>query len=85
MRKGNPNARVPQSYTWKVTGMNDSDDLRRRYLAWVGTGFVRRHLAVIGWGGRKTPHWITDGNIPEMWRVLMEKQMRENNRPETKV
>jgi hypothetical protein len=50
-----------------------SDDLRRRWLAWIGHGSIS--AACRGLGLRDAPKWASEGNIPEHWRCRVERQM----------
>ncbi len=50
-----------------------SDDLRRRWLAWIGHGSVSaacRELGIMS-----APKWASEGNIPDHWRCRLERQM----------
>lgn len=51
-----------------------SEEIRYKYLAWVGKRSSVECLRQIGWFG-KTPGWMTKGNIPEIWREKMLEQI----------
>ena len=81
--RSNPrnNPRTPQ-HLRRVMGITDlkgSDDIRRRYHAWVGNERSARKCleAACGYTLKHTPHWLGDGNVPADWRVRMERQMKE--------
>ncbi len=60
-------SRLPRHELWV------SDDLRRRWLAWIGHGSVA--AACRSMGLNRPPHWVTEGNIPDGWRYKIERQM----------
>ena len=73
MQRTRNDARTPFQ-SREGTNIKLSEDLRYKYLAWVGRRSAVECLRQIGWNG-KTPTWMGRGNIPEVWRERMFNQI----------
>jgi hypothetical protein len=64
-------AKTPAAVTFEGTDPKDSLAVRQAFFA--KTGFdTRKGMTAIGWdGSKKTPHWLSSGNIPWYWRERM--------------
>jgi hypothetical protein len=76
----NQPARIPQVQRLSAPMLDQhmSDDLRRRYLAWVGPQRSARKCLEIAGGKviKNLPLWFSDGRISLDWADRMERQMK---------